>query len=600
MSLQQRARASDRKGGHHRNNGGARLFCLGLSLLGLLSCSTLAASELETIDAIAKAGAPTLAVELLDVELPAADVDPAAWMSWQRERIRILSRSKDWQRLEQGLATLPAGLPDDFLVEATTARVRALIALERPREARSLLLERIWGEQTSEESLAVWRHLLIKAYVAENRIDDAYRAMLRFRQDYGIGGREERILRARILLIRERPAEAEEELASLEDPQARALRLLARLRNGASARQIQQDAKRSAQAATLPDEVKQILWGVAAEAAARREDFAGQAIALEQIFGHYRETLSAKGLFGFSADDLWDAYLGYAQTVGNREKLLIGQDQTWFDVAAAAEKMYPVRARSMYALLAAHGTTAGARSEAHRRLMAMLSGDEDGRQLLRALYLESEQYQTPESIPEAVRYQLADQAIAEAELELASKLLRGLEQPPGDIDSFMWQLRRAKVFVLAGDYGQAGDVLSRLVQRVSTDDGENVDRVMQVLFDLQTAGEHDRAYELFNGIFRVTEDLRLRRELLYWMADSRQAQERYRDAAKLYLLSAIWGDPKAMDPWAQTARYQAAQALAKGGLVNDAAGLYRQLLKVTEEPARRAVLLRDLEQLRLK
>jgi TolA-binding protein len=101
-------------------------------------------------------------------------------------------------------------------------------------------------------------------------------------------------------------------------------------------------------------------------------------------------------------------------------------------------------------------------------------------------------------------------------------------------------------------------------------------------------------------LYDNTPNFKLRRELLYWMGDSRQAQQQYAEAASLYLRSATLIDTASMDPWAQTARYQAAQNLAKAKMAGDAEYIYRQLLKITESPERRAVLRHELEQLRLQ
>ena len=81
------------------------------------------------------------------------------------------------------------------------------------------------------------------------------------------------------------------------------------------------------------------------------------------------------------------------------------------------------------------------------------------------------------------------------------------------------------------------------------------------------------------------------------MAESRKAQGRFAEAARLYLQSAMHPDPKNMDPWAQTAHYQAAEALAKGGFVRDARNLFERLLRVTDDASRRAVLKRELQKL---
>jgi hypothetical protein len=91
----------------------------------------------------------------------------------------------------------------------------------------------------------------------------------------------------------------------------------------------------------------------------------------------------------------------------------------------------------------------------------------------------------------------------------------------------------------------------------------------------------------------------LRRELLFWMADSRKAQSLHAEAARLYLQSATLSDNNSMDPWAQTARYQAAKSLGEAGMAKDAVYIYQQLLRITENPERRSVLRHELQQLRL-
>ena len=100
-------------------------------------------------------------------------------------------------------------------------------------------------------------------------------------------------------------------------------------------------------------------------------------------------------------------------------------------------------------------------------------------------------------------------------------------------------------------------------------------------------------------LFR-SEDPRQQREILYWMADSRNALGEYQSAAELYLRSAHFRGGNGKDPWGHSARYQAAEALSKAGLVADARGVYRQLLDETADQRRRAVLERQLQQLWLR
>ena len=74
----------------------------------------------------------------------------------------------------------------------------------------------------------------------------------------------------------------------------------------------------------------------------------------------------------------------------------------------------------------------------------------------------------------------------------------------------------------------------------------------------------------------------------------------YEQAARMYLRSAGLIDAYAMDPWAQTARYHAAEALAQSGLIEDARMILEHLLSVTHAPERRSVLKHQLQQLHLE
>ena len=104
---------------------------------------------------------------------------------------------------------------------------------------------------------------------------------------------------------------------------------------------------------------------------------------------------------------------------------------------------------------------------------------------------------------------------------------------------------------------------------------------------------------LFAALLEKRLEQQQRRELLFWMADSSQVLGQYDQAAYLYLKSATLSDPMAMDPWAQTARYRAAKALAEAGLLEDARNVYTALLRATRDVSRKAVLQNELQSLHL-
>jgi len=128
---------------------------------------------------------------------------------------------------------------------------------------------------------------------------------------------------------------------------------------------------------------------------------------------------------------------------------------------------------------------------------------------------------------------------------------------------------------------------------------KHADRLLQVLFDLQTVQHHREALELFGALLEKPLEAQQRREVLFWMAESLQALEQFDQAAYLYIKSATLTDLQAMDPWAQTARYRAAKALVKAGLLDDARRIYSSLMRATHDASRKAVLNNEIQHLRL-
>ena len=114
---------------------------------------------------------------------------------------------------------------------------------------------------------------------------------------------------------------------------------------------------------------------------------------------------------------------------------------------------------------------------------------------------------------------------------------------------------------------------------------------------MQTVEMHEQAIEHFQRLLQLDIEPKRRREIFYWIADSYRGLEKYQQAALLDLQSAMMPAPDAMDPWAQTARFNAADSLQLAGLVDDARRIYQALLQVTEDPARRSVLSHKIQQL---
>lgn len=551
---------------------------------------------------MAESGAPRLALRIMDGDQPAPALDIETWVRWERERIRVYEAAEDWAALVARLEQFPPNVPHDFRRWANTRLSEAYLALGRAPEARQLLLELIWDPEASPVAVREWRRLVIESYLREDAVDDAERAVLRYQQDYGIEGGGERLLRARILLRADRTHEAATLLAGhAEDPEAGGLYLLAQLRSERrEPRRVLQAGLRQMRGDWMNPELSGRLWAVVAEAAEAAGDYPTWVNALEHVVAEPSGAVLGDPLFSMNQDTLWSAYLKHAAAVGNEAQFLVGDDRPWFEAAHEAAEGNAVRTRSLYAFLVHRGHDPAMREQALQAFLASLAQRADGEVLLQRLFLDSRHYPRLEAIPLSARHRLVDAALARSDIELASRLMATMRDAPAGADRFMWQLRRARILIMGGQDEAGAWTLRELLKAQEVFGRDDLDRLLQVVFDLQTVGAHEAALALFPGVFARSEDPQLQREVLYWMAESHAATGRPERAAQLYLRSALHASERGLDPWGQTARYQAAQALASAGLFEDARRLYEQLLRVTDDASRRAVLKRELQRLWLR
>ena len=558
-------------------------------------------ASLNELTQLARAGAPQLALKRMDAEQPSPDKDMAAWSAWEQERLQILANQGLYPALLERVAGLPAAVDPEFRRFALTLKADAQLQLNRAEAARATLRELLWaatGAQAQER--ARWRQLVIRSYVLEDRSEDARLALLRYRQDYGDEQPQMRWLNAQVMLQSGHAESAYKLLKGDNSPQGSLLRYSAELQVAPQeAGKVAEAAVKMAQQVE-PTTLQGAFWGLAAQAAGDSRQPLKRIEYLEHALALPVNRQLIHGVISYNADQLWDAYLAAGKRIGNDEQKLLGNDEDWYFPATDAVEKDPLRARILFSVLAEYGSSPERRSVAHGYLVSLLDDLPNGKQLARRLYLESTRYAAADSLPPVIRYRLIDEALESGDLDTASRLMAGLAKPPAGSDRFEWDLRRARVAIYTGDL-DAGVAL--LQQLLDTDkqqwDKPRVDRLLQVVFDLQTVKQHDKALLLFGTLLEKPLSVQQRRELLFWMADSLQELQRYDDAAYLYLKSATLADPTAMDPWAQTARYRAAKSLVDAGLVEDARQIYSLLLRATKDASRKAVLQNELQRLHL-
>lgn len=565
-------------------------------ILALASAPLQADEQLDEIVALSRAGAPGLALRLLDAYQER--LNGAAWAAAEQERLHILATQGEWQVIVARYERLPYRLPRPFLDWRVERQAEALLELDDGDGALAVLRQAIWGAGAPDDaSLRRWRTLILRAYLENDDLNAALLALRRFQQDYGVDDMRLRALHGEALLRAGRAGEALAALGDGEDVIISALRDLAMLEvDGEQAAAILERAVQAGSASTRPDAARAVAWRIAAMAATRLRNHAATVAALERslVLGDPRHGLPA--LLRSAPEDLWRAYVDWGRAIGNAEQLIVGVDEAW---ASAAELRYasePASGRALDAALAARTMDPDIAEQAQLRFAGSLVAQPGGDRLLAVIFLDGALIPRVEDIPPAIRHILVGEAVRRGDIELASRMVADLRVAPGTADEALWALRRARVLVLAGRVEDGHAVLDELMNSRAALD---VDAYLQVLFDLQQVDAHDYALALFERVMELPDlETQRRREILYWMADSHRALGDPVQAARLYLRSATLEAPFAMDPWAQTARFQAADSLARAGLVDDATAILQGLLNATEDPARRAVLRDRIEQLR--
>ena len=568
-------------------------------LLGLAGAAGVSSADerLDLLKHISAAGAPNLTLKMLDQAQPKIDEDLYEWILWEQERLAILSQWQQWDQLLVRIEGLPEDIPTQFKRQAATHQARAFLQLGQNRTAREVLRRQLWQTGAIESGeYETWRRQVVESYLGDGRIEDARVALLRFDQDFDSDDLDWLLLRARVLIEAERYEQAVLILQDHEAWQARLTSLYARFKlNRIDQAELWQQVKKRSASENLEVGESATLWALAYHAAQQMAPV-DRVVALESLFRNSQP--SPLQLFQMPVDLLWQAYLEYAELVGNRSELLLGDDAKWLELATRVSKATPVKARSLFAMLMLRSEDSKVANQAASGYMETFAEiDEAERILLGNLFNRSETFSSARKIPAGIRYQLVDLALRTADIEEATRLMSGLSTIPEGASGFDWQLRQSRVLILGGRYEEGDQVLQNLISEYREPNVEATDRILQVLFDMQTVDMHPQAINHFSQLLRLEIEPKQRREILYWIADSYSGLEKYDQAALLYLQSAMLPAPDSMDPWAQTARYHAAESLQSSGLVDDARRIYLDLLAVTEDAARRSVLNHKIQQL---
>jgi hypothetical protein len=565
------------------------------------------------VDELPLRNMPDLALKLLQQHQPELTGENGAhWLGWEKKRLQLMQRTAQWQAMVLRCAETAAPLQKITLENADrdALRTQCLQARLELGEYGSVMAELrtlMWQAGASTENIAIWRRMIIQAYLGMDALDDAERATRRYQQDYGENHAtlSWQLTQAQVFMRTGRAQQAVELLSKLSQPQARAMLMLAQMQ----AKNISPAALRDKIKPLLDnpqtDDVQRVLWlYVRYQSALADQDQTIQIETLEQLLAN-RAVSNVYSIFSdarkiLASDELWQAYEAYGAFAANQHQLLRGDDQAWHTLANSLAATQPVQARALYATLALQSENVELQQSTLLQLAEALEKQyaASGLEIVRQLYLQSSALTEVERVPVSVRYKLVDYAVARADLTTAAQLMEKLPQPPDGQDAFGWNLRRARVMILGGNYVESAKVLREIFRDVQLVE-DQIDQYLQVVFDLQAVQQHRLALEMFGLLERQPLDIKHQRELAYWKAESLQKTGEFEQAAWLYLKSAQAPDG-AQDPWYHTASFQAAEALAQAGLIQDARRQYSELLKITANPARQALIRQRLQDLLLQ
>jgi hypothetical protein len=547
--------------------------------------------SLERIDRLIAGGALGLASSLL-IDLRAGTPDDPGWQQFERRLWDVMGARKEWSALADRIESIESDLPRDFALDARTRAATARMEAGQYARARDILRRLLLDTRVTDPARpALWRRMITRSYFLEGRIGDVTASVVRFQRDYYPDDDPWNLFRARTLLLSGQPAQAVSQVAAVAGNESALLQALGRMRSGVLTPNQAIDSVSALIEGGMADAPE--AWGVMAEAGLSAVNLPIAVRALERLLV-LRGEPAAHALTPYRADDLVRSSERLARQIGNAEHLLVGDDSVWLDAADRLRKEMPEATRALYLFVARHGSAPAAVHRAQTGYADAL--EEHGLMpLIQRLYGPGRPLGDYSTLDAGLALRLSERAIEEGDIQRAAALSSPLVTPPPAIDPFQWTLRRARLDIFAGRHESGSGAIAALIGRQASFSEEQVDRILQPIFDLQSVERHDLALSLFEPLYGKAAG-RQRREILFWMAESMQGTGRDVLAAELYLRSATAVD-NGYDLWGQTARYQAAEAMTRARLPGDARAIYEDLLRVTREPQRRAQIERKLQQL---
>ena len=531
-----------------------------------------------------------LGLYLLD-DLPLSSDVPAT--ERQRQRWYLLERRNQTEQLQDELQDVLASVKGDLRLEIGLRLGDLLLRTGHPARARTVFQQLLVDEGSRDGAVQQLRQRIVLSYFDEGRFYDAATFAEQLTAEFAPDQPSWLLLRALIALSLGRPEEAVRLLREETSIEGKLWRIFARWQN-----QLVSATTALVEIGQLKipadgDALLALRSAVIVQLAKLPEHARTRALALESLA---QSEVKLPALLRIDAKtELLTTYVEIAHLLLARE----GISLVALDVARTYQRRYgpedALGQRSLAVALLLQEKAMGIPISSDSWLIRhLIEAGVPG--LIPVLFGKSGIAANMEEVSAESLMLLVDEALGREDLPSAAQLQARIETPAPGVDLGEWTVRTARIHVLGGNAAlgasQLGDWLSGLDEMTPA----GLDRVMQILFDLQFIGEHRLALGLFEVIAPLVRTANHRRELFYWSAQSWVGLEEYARGAAFFLESArLSGDQHPF--WQKSALYQAAKALEAAALYEDAATVYKGLLGGSAEPKMQAKLRYRLAQI---
>lgn len=332
------------------------------------SLSAAAADSFQIALQLYQAGSPRLALARVLRDQP-PQLGSATWYDWESLRLTLLSETQQAAEILVRAKLYQGNAPRDFQQKALGHQAWALLELKQSVAARMVLARLLWQFELNPADHAWARRLVTRSYLLEHKPDEAYRAMLRYQQDFQPLPKEVSTEFVQGLLAEDAVTEATTWMAELDatSPTLLALQMKSGLVGPEAAAAL-------ARAAMQKQQNSAAYGAIVAQAAELLKDDRRQIEALEQALGS--SEISAGDTVQLQT--LWGAYQREAERLGNLAQVLRGDDMAWLALAAVRTDD-ALGARTLYAYIVQHGASDAVRGKAQAQLFVnLVAAQRDG------------------------------------------------------------------------------------------------------------------------------------------------------------------------------------------------------------------------------